>query len=241
MNPYHLYRYMIQMELDRWEYAIQYGLYEQVEIGLKEKHMDPTLYQHHYLRFACRLGDVRMVTILLTYPGINPSDLYNSCIRTASRNGSVELVNLLLSNPLVDPSDTNQYCLREACYMGHTEIVKRLLKDSRVCPKVMNHCSIRVASTKAHHEIVEWLSYDPRVMKDIELFKDQLIRNAGEKNVFYLYFLSKRFNIKPHEFRISNQVIHVMNELVVQIQLGLRELTKRLPKDIVTYVLSTFL
>jgi hypothetical protein len=231
----------MELDLDEWEYAIQHLQYERVETGVKEKRMDPTLYKHHYLRFACRMGDVRMVTILLTYPGINPSDLFNSCIRTASRKGCLKLVDLLLSIPSVDPSDTNQYCLREACYMGHTDIVKRLLQDNRVCPKVMNHCSIRTASSKGHHEIVELLSYDPRVVEDIELFKDQLIRNAGEKNLFYLYFLSKRFHINPYEFRISHQAIHLMNELVVQIQFGLREVTKRIPKDIVKYVLSPFL
>eukprot|EP01117_Protostelium_nocturnum_P013684 TRINITY_DN5129_c0_g1_i1.p1 TRINITY_DN5129_c0_g1~~TRINITY_DN5129_c0_g1_i1.p1 ORF type:complete len:367 (+),score=80.15 TRINITY_DN5129_c0_g1_i1:103-1101(+) len=172
--------------------ASWYGHYGAVKALLQDPRVDPTRYSLH---FACKVGNLELVKLLLEDPRSLPSSNQNQAFRNACKFGHALVVEELLKDERIDPSAKNNISIQDAAQNGFFEVVDLLLKDKRVSPEANNNFAIQVSCTKGHEKVVELLLKDPRV--DPSSRSDLALRRAsfnGYTSIVELLLTDKRVN-----------------------------------------------
>lgn len=136
--------------------------------SLLDRGMDPTCNDNYPLRRACETGQLAVIELLLSCPGIHPQVCNNCPIRMACREGHVEVVKFLLSRG-ADPTAKHNFALRMASRNGHVEVVKLLLQIKDVDPADKDNESLRMAVRNGHQAVVEVLRRHPAVLRQLRI------------------------------------------------------------------------
>lgn len=126
------------------------------------------------LRRACLFGQLAVVELLLTAPGLDLTQQEASrALRHAALAGHADVVDRLLLDPRAHPQDAERTLsfyslprtsLSSAARSGHLDVVERLLADPRVDATGYNCDAVREAAARLHKKVVRRLLQDPRVI-----------------------------------------------------------------------------
>jgi len=166
-------------EIDEMKTAIRHEFLEVIDIliDLKQYHRETLV---GYLAYACEIGKIEIVNMLLNEYGIDPDDEESSAIVSAcdgnDKEAAYEIVKMLLENKKVDPAVLENQAIINACASGNTRVVRLLLNDKRVDPSDQDNKAI-INASKYNSEIVGMLLRDDRV--DPSDQNNQAIINAS--------------------------------------------------------------
>ncbi|KAI8892013.1 hypothetical protein BC833DRAFT_612821 [Globomyces pollinis-pini] len=133
--------------------------------------------------YACEVGQLDSVKLLLQNPKVDPASMDNSAFKLACQNNNLEIVQLLLEDKRVSPTSENNYAFKFAAQSGHLAIVKLLMNDSRI-PNAAKISGAKLARKGNHTDILELL--DPTgtiapanpVVKECGLAKDAKFKSS---------------------------------------------------------------
>ena len=132
---------------------------------------DPLIHIRGSLTLACRLGNARIVNLLLSKYYVSPCERNNGPIIEACKRGHHDIVKLLLTRNEVDPSVKDNMCLLEAVKYGHYSTVKELLiwkpditKNGRKNKIIVPSRAIMCAAALDRVDIFEILFNDSRLI-----------------------------------------------------------------------------
>ena len=115
------------------------------------------------LTTVVELGSLKMFTLLIQHPLVDPTTNGNYPVFLACRNGYLPILETLLKDARVSPCANHNEAFRWACENGHVDIVDKLLQDNRVDPADNDNDAIVWAAWNGHPSTVERLLKDPRV------------------------------------------------------------------------------
>jgi hypothetical protein len=130
---------------------------------LKNKNINPSLYDNSAIKIATRHHYTEITKMLLNDPRVDPSVDDNFAILYTS---NPEIIKMLLTHPKVDTSGYKIISNYSDC--GYVELVEILLNDPRVNPSVNKNLPLRLAYKQENREIVFLLWNDIRVKNTLQ-------------------------------------------------------------------------
>lgn len=157
---------------------------------------DPSIQDNEAMIYACKIGSLGLVQILLEDDRVDPSAQNNEAICFAAQNGHLNIVDLLLKDNRVDPSTQNNRPLIIAAKKGHSDIVKLLLNNNRVDSSEY-YCTVAIAYgvQNGHLEVVK-IFKDNKFLYSSQLGNLALILAAelGHTDILKLFLEDKRLD-----------------------------------------------
>ena len=119
--------------------------------------IDPSRNDNWGINHASEKGYAEIVTLLLSYPKVQPQIDNNYPIINASLNGHIETVKVLMKDIRVDPSAVYNSAVLFASRNRHFDIVKVLIQDQRVDPSISDSIVFIQASAYGDVELIQQL------------------------------------------------------------------------------------
>jgi hypothetical protein len=121
----------------------------------------------HAILAASTVGDVNLVSHLLTFPKLDPSVSDNIAFRSACAAGHLDVVKILAADDRVDASDYGNHAVRVAARHNRLDVLAYLVdvlgKEGRIDASDLNNEALRSACRLGLVEVVRVLVGDVRV------------------------------------------------------------------------------
>ncbi|KAJ3063701.1 hypothetical protein HDU99_004726, partial [Rhizoclosmatium hyalinum] len=127
---------------------------------LLSHNMDPSIQNNVVFCWACAVGPMKAVELLLEHSSVDPADRENEAIVNAASGGHINILKRLLPLPNVDPNANEDMPLYFAACHGHSDVVNFMLKLPRTDPKKAHSEALYGASHGRHKDTMKLLLTD---------------------------------------------------------------------------------
>jgi len=173
---------------------------------------------------VCRNGDIDIVRLLLTDPGIDSVDCFYA-LETACDAGHIRIVSLLLADDRIDSRilKISDMPLNKACLSGHNDIVKLLLACNKFGADYDMYGSIDTACMIGNAEALRLLLADDRSNRinfddnDLSFITNASIR--GHVDVVRILLADQRIRPDVRRNQAINDASYLGNAAMVELLL----------------------